>query len=385
MNNLFDQMRAASNPNVIRIPFDPDRTPHEQIETAIASVKARVCERHPHEILPVDKTATIRSALRHDYPNEDQPHRVEFTAIYERCPQCPHNDSDHDIEVERCAVGVVRFGNRDYSIRDEQGRPLPKHSASAALVANRCARDQFDAWLASTAGFRCPFSNQVLHRRDARMKLPFETLAVVPQFIACLRCRLERLGITPDESRASFDGFLVDPPALQQHLDACRAFAAAPKGVLLLLGNCGTGKTHLAIAIMRELLRRGTSDQRFVKHRHFLAQHWLALRPVAFREEPPESPLARCQEAALLVYDELTVGADSRSYEDVLLDLFEHRIGHFKPSVITANVGRAELEAALGTRLFDRLRRASFALLEFGFESKRPNFNTDYLDRPGKP
>jgi DNA replication protein DnaC len=217
------------------------------------------------------------------------------------------------------------------------------------------------------------------------MKPPFETWAVEPQFTGCLQCHLERLGITPDEAHACFKSFLVDPPDLQQHLDACRAFAAAPKGVLLLLGNCGTGKTHLAIAIMRELLRRGVYDLRFVKHRHFLAEHWRAQRPVSFGDEQPTSPLVQCQEAAVLVYDELTVAADSRSCEDVLLDLFEYRIGHFKPSVITANVSRTELEAALGTRLFDRFRRASFALLEFGFESKRPNFNADYLNRIDKP
>jgi DNA replication protein DnaC len=197
---------------------------------------------------------------------------------------------------------------------------------------------------------------------------------------------LEHLGITADESLASFDNFAVDPPAIRQHLETCRAFSAAPKGVLLLLGNCGTGKTHLSIAILRELLRRGAADMVFIKHRHFLAQHWHALRPVAFQEEPPESPLARCQESSLLVYDELTATTDSsRAYEDVLLDLFEARIGHFKPSIITANVSPAKLEDVLGSRLFDRLRRAAFAVLEFGFESKRRSLNADYLnrDRPG--
>ena len=63
--------------------------------------------------------------------------------------------------------------------------------------------------------------------------------------------------------------------------------------------NCGTGKTHLAIAIMRERLRRGESSLKFVKHRHFLAEHWRALRPVPFGEEPPESPLESCQSSTV--------------------------------------------------------------------------------------
>src|SRR6185369_4333982 len=201
-------------------------------------------------------------------------------------------------------------------------------------------------------------------------------------FVPCLQCELERLGITPDEARASFDNLVIDPPALREILDKCRAFAAAPEGVLLMLGNTGTGKTHLAIAILRELLRQRKSGLRFIKHRHFLGQHWHALRPVAFKEEPPKSPLAGCQESALLVYDEFTGTTDnSRAYEDVLLDLFEQRIGNFRPSVITANISPGDLEVALGSRLYDRLRRASFAVLEFGFDSKRPSLNNDYLTR----
>ena len=143
-----------------------------------------------------------------------------------------------------------------------------------------------------------------------------------------------------------------------------------------MLGNNGTAKTHLAIAILRESLRQRKSGQRFIKHRHFLAQHSRSLRPVPFGDEPPESPLAGSQQSELLVYDEFTATTDAnRACEDVLLDLFDPRIGHFKPSIITSNVSLDDLEAALGSKLYDRLRRAAFAVLEFSFESKRPQFN----------
>ena len=48
---------------------------------------------------------------------------------------------------------------------------------------------------------------------------------------------------------------------------------------------------------------------------------------------------------------------------------------------ITANLTRAELETVLGSRFFDRLFGTAFAVLEFGFESKRQSFNAEYLNR----
>lgn len=373
-------MRDANNPNIIKIPFDPDRTPRAQIEAAIASLPSRRCERHHHELQPVSKRTTVRAALSSDYGYGHYDRPIEFTASYERCAQCPHSATDHDIEVENCPVGCLRIF-KHLTIRDENGRPLPRQFGSARLEADRSAREQFEAWLAREAEFRCQFSNQALHRRDTRLKPPFEFWSIEPQFPSCLQCSLERLGITPDDAGASFDNFELEPAFLDGYLQTCRAFAAKPKGVLLLLGNVGTGKTHLAISVLRDLLRRGVSGLRFVKHRDFLARHWHALRPVPFGDETPESPLPACQEASLLVYDELTSATDGRFYEDLLLDLFERRIGHFKPSIITSNLLRGDLEAAIGTRLHDRLTRANFALLEFGFDSKRKSLNADYLNR----
>jgi DNA replication protein DnaC len=387
MSDLFQRMRNAVNPDVIEIPFEPDRTPRQQIEAAVAALPSHRCEHHPYELRPVDIEAIVQAALYHDYPIQERPQRAEFSATFDRCTQCPHSGTDHDIVVENCPVGFVRLCNRDYCIRDEKGRPLVTYYGNHRLEADRSVQDLFNAWLASDAACQCGLSGQLLQRRDAHLTPPFKSWRIVPRFVPCLQCGLERLGITPDEARASFDNLSIDLPALREILDKCRAFAAAPKGVLLMLGNTGTGKTHLAIAILRELLRRRVFGLRFIKHRHFLTQHWQALRPVAFGKEAPESPLASCQEAGFLVYDEFTTTTDNiRAHEDVLLDLFEHRNGNFKPSIITANVSRADLEAALGSRLYDRLRRAAFAVLEFGFDSKRGSLNSDYLKRihPGK-
>jgi DNA replication protein DnaC len=201
----------------------------------------------------------------------------------------------------------------------------------------------------------------------------------------CPSCSLESLGLTPAEAQASFDNFRIEPPAIKAQFDKCRDFAADPKGQLILVGNVGTGKTHLSVATLRDQLHRGSTDLCFVRHRDFLRQLVLARRPFPFDEKPPKDPMDRCRRASLLVYDDLTANVDSgRPFEDALLELFEYRIGHFLPSVISANISPAELEVVLGSRLLDRFRAANFALLEFGFESKRRSLNSDYLERCSK-
>jgi hypothetical protein len=88
--------------SVISIPFDEKRPPHEQLEAAIASVPSRPCERHSHELRLMDKGATLRRTLIDC--------RLEFTAIYDRCPECPHNKTNTNIKVQDCAVGSLHFG-----------------------------------------------------------------------------------------------------------------------------------------------------------------------------------------------------------------------------------------------------------------------------------
>ena len=305
--------------------------------------------------------------------------------MYIRCPACPDNGAPPAVAAEECAAGSYRHPGAKGCPQDKEGRRFPWDEGLVGLEADLVPREQLVTWLRSKPDYYCFRGHQVLHQCHAILQPPFPTWAIEPRFTGCLRCQLESLGVSPDESKATFESFMVDPPLLQQHLDTCRAFASDPKGVLLMLGSCGTGKTHLAIAILRERLRMGADDVKFVKHRHFLAEHGKAMRPVPFDLKPLVSPLATCQEASMLVYDELGPATDGRSYEDLLLDLFDCRIGNFRPSVITTNANCAGLEAALGTRLFDRLRGASFAVLEFGFESKRSSLNLDYLNRTSRP
>ena len=366
---------------LITVPFDTSRTLIAQVTEIAGTVAPRRCHKHPDELMSFDLAATLESIMRTDTGIERYKRGVLFRSIYARCGQCPHNTTPRDSSIDGCPIVYAEFFKPEFSIRDEKRILLPHRDDYVALKANESIQDQHRAWMAREPEFRCTLGNELLRRTETTITLPFQTLAVQPQFVHCPQCHLERLGIDPDDAHASFENFVVNPADIRSHLEACQAYAANPMGVLLLLGNTGTGKTHLAVAIMRELVKQGARDLVFVKHRHFLNAYRQAQRPVSFGTAPAPNPLSACQQSALLVYDEMTESMENAvAAEDLFLDLFETRIGNLRHSIITAKMNPRKLESVLGTRLYDRLRRVS-TVLEFGFPSKRQELKPIYVNR----
>ena len=133
-----------------------------------------------------------------------------------------------------------------------------------------------------------------------------------------------------------FDDYLAETPAQQKALQACRAFADGFWGhlkrgsSLLLLGGVGTGKTHLACAILQAIVpeHRGmyTSVSRVVR----------AVRGTWRRDsEISEAEvLSRYSEVALLVLDEVGVQAASDNEQNILFEVLDRRYRDLIPNSI---------------------------------------------------
>lgn len=64
--------------------------------------------------------------------------------------------------------------------------------------------------------------------------------------------RLKRMNIGRRDYEASFENFDAYTPELKRHLTTAGYFAEHPEGKLLMLGANGTGKNHLAAAILKQ-------------------------------------------------------------------------------------------------------------------------------------
>lgn len=171
-----------------------------------------------------------------------------------------------------------------------------------------------------------------------------------------------------------FDNYVVEVPGQQMALDVCRDYAEhfeerARKGsCLILCGNPGTGKNHLASAIARAVLAQGRSVL------HVTAYDIIArIRQTWQRGIGNSTELEVIRgfaEAGLLIIDEVgkTFGGDGERVH--LFEVIDHRYRDLKPTIILSNEDKEGVEKYLGAAAFDRLCQNG-GLLLFDWQSYR--------------
>lgn len=146
-------------------------------------------------------------------------------------------------------------------------------------------------------------------------------------------------------------------PAEQNSLRAavsiCKHFAQAPEGWLVLIGDYGCGKTHLAAAIANYREEQGDSPV-FV-----LVPDLLDHLRAAFSPNSPVSYDRRFEEvrtAPFLVLDDLGTESATPWAREKLFQILNYRYVARLPTVITTTQSRDEMEPRLRSRMEDLSR-----------------------------
>ena len=132
----------------------------------------------------------------------------------------------------------------------------------------------------------------------------------------------------------------------------CEAVKVDPKAQgLMLMGGYGTGKTHLAVAILRETAEAGIPGM-FVVVPDLLGK----MRASFDRKDGKADELVTtAKNAPLLVLDDLGAENPRPWVVELVYVLINHRYEHMLPTVITTNYSGKELEAVFGRRIMSRL------------------------------
>lgn len=139
-------------------------------------------------------------------------------------------------------------------------------------------------------------------------------------------------------------------PKLMPQFRQVRAWAQMPSGSLLLAGDVGRGKTHLAIAVAIEALRAGLSV-RYTEVEKLLDR----LRAAIGSDESDYSDVYRAwiEEPTLLVLDDLGAEQHTQWSLTAVENLIAWRLIHELPMVITTNTGLEAYSERLSSRIHD--------------------------------
>src|SRR5438876_10510681 len=143
---------------------------------------------------------------------------------------------------------------------------------------------------------------------------------------------------------------------------------------LVLMGGCGTGKTHLAVAALQEIIQSDKPGKLLFSNFQDLIQEIQA-------SFDPESPVDKSEilrpllEADLLVLDELGSQKPSNFVHDILYYVINTRYNNVRTTIFTTNYAD-DLTDRIGDRLCSRLFEMTYPITLRGVKDYRKAYKS---------
>lgn len=173
---------------------------------------------------------------------------------------------------------------------------------------------------------------------------------------------------------ATFENYTCETPVQRDLVDALKS--GVEKGFsenIIITGGVGTGKTHLAYAILNAMAEKRECD----------GYRWYDDNRVAYTtikqvvdeiksswNTASENPTDKLSAVPLLLIDEVGMQYGSASERIELYELFNRRYDAMLPTIALSNNRPAELQRVLGQRIWDRLSGGAI-IFELVGRSKR--------------
>lgn len=190
-----------------------------------------------------------------------------------------------------------------------------------------------------------------------------------------MRARLEGCGVPKKLAPCSFQTWVlhtsVDADAAAAAQEFCKTFETSPvaarKHTLVLSSRVnGTGKSHLAIAIMRRWISSHSRPAQFTSQLQIGA-----MIADTYRSDYAAEPKRRFGTAPFVVLDDLGQDSGRRDELATIESILTERDGRCGWTVITTNLEPKEFAAWIGPRIASRLTASTFAWLTLGKVSRR--------------
>jgi DNA replication protein DnaC len=250
------------------------------------------------------------------------------------------------------------FGNR---FETEQ-RLCESHGEYTATCFKIAGRDQWS---------NCPGCDRV--KQDEENK-ELATRLYQEKLESMHRDMLGRASIPERFKDRTLETYSVENDGQRKALDSCKRYVdnwdqnRSAGTSLIMCGHPGTGKTHLAIGIAREIMKKGKIAlfARVIELARTVKETY---QRDADRTE--RQVLADFARPDLLILDEVGVQHGSDTERMILFEVINARYEQCKPTILITNLSLAGLREYLDPRAEDRLREGGGRVIVFDWESHR--------------
>jgi len=216
----------------------------------------------------------------------------------------------------------------------------------------------------------CPECTRASHQKDVAELANKEAL----ERQRLIEQRLSQAGIPLRFRNKDFASFRTDTDEMDRArsvaMEFARNFDAHAKNgtVLVFLGQPGTGKSHLALAIASAIMPAHTAMYTSaIDAVRMVRDTWRR------NSEKSETQVLRALASVdLLILDEIGVQYGTESEQVTLFDIIDKRYRDQRPMILLTNSTAAEMKTFLGDRSYDRLREGGKFVI-FNWESQRGN------------
>lgn len=171
----------------------------------------------------------------------------------------------------------------------------------------------------------------------------------------------------------NFENFVASNAKQEKALQVCQSFADEfeqnyKQGKSLILsGKPGTGKSHLAAAVIQSLYPN-------YQGQYMTLMDMIRLVRGTWSRNSEKSEAQVLKELCfidLLVIDEIGVQYGTDGEQNIIFDVLDGRYREQVPTIMLTNQDKEGLQKCIGERVFDRLRETS-TWVSFDWESYRP-------------
>ena len=190
--------------------------------------------------------------------------------------------------------------------------------------------------------------------------------------------RLKKLkadsGLRQRHTDCSFDNFEAETKSKAKALNSVKTYTDlilnGNGNCLIMAGQVGTGKTHLAAAMINKYIdcKRSCLLIKMPELIRCIKSSW------SRSSDTSESVLIKTySEVSLLIIDEIGVQYGSDAEKLLLSEIIDNRYQEVLPTVLISNLDSEGIKNCIGSRSFDRLREDGGKLVAFDWDSARGN------------